>query len=210
MHEDKGRIMSKYYIDPKNPDSYVTTKIYVQWDDNGDFKVLPSRCRWNQGDSPCTGNPLKPCQGSYLKCNAHSKEVCTDVIGKMQFLHKENHDHEDATAVFPPKNVTVEMAKFARETYAMRSYINTMSRRMDKTTQTMVWDQFRYEQKTLQVLLKDWTLGRLDPSLIIMPVQPPGMPFTMISKESMKTINRVSSDIIQAFIDEYRATASTV
>lgn len=205
MHEDKGRIMSKYYIDPKNPDSLVTVKIYVQWSDDGNFLILPSRCRWNQGDSPCTGNPLKPCLGTYEKCNAHTQDVCTDVVGKMQFIAKDNHKFGDGKAIFPPDNVTIEEARFARETYSMRSYINSMSRRMDKTTQTMVWDQFRYEQNTIQVLLKEWTLGRLDSSLNIMPVQPPNMPFTMIGKESMKVINRVASDVVQGFLDEYRA-----
>jgi len=198
-------VMSKYYIDPRDPASLITVELHVQWDDDGNFKVIPSRCHWTQGTSPCTSNMSKPCDGRYAKCDSHSKDMCTDSIGKMEFIAKDNHKFGDASVVFPPENITVEWAKFARETYAMRSYINSMSRRMDKTTQTMVWDQFRYDQNIIQVLLKDWSLSRLDPSLAISPRNRPNFSFTMITKEDMIMLNRVSNDIMQGFIDGYRA-----
>lgn len=192
---------SKYYIDPKDPDRFVTVEVFVDW--SGDEpRILNSVCDYSQGDSPCKGNPLIPCNNNYEKCNHYNKSICTDELGKLKFYAKEQ---EKIDGINPglPKSIVKEWAKFERRTYGARSYIDSQSYRIDHTTQNRVYDSFRNRQYTIKALLKSWSLGDIDPDLVLQPIQMEGVPFTTISNDQMRIINRVDDALLESFIKGY-------
>jgi hypothetical protein len=132
----------------------------------------------------------------YSKCNHHTKDLCTDEIGKLQVIAK----REDGSL---PSSVRREWAKFGRENWAIRSYIEANSVKLDPTTQSRVFDIHRQQQLVVRCLLREWSLGEYDPELVIKHCEMPNLPFTMIQDEQFKRITEVDGDVIKAFIEGY-------
>jgi len=185
---------SKYRVDP---DDRIEVEIWIDTGKDGDqVKVLPSYCYFTQGTSPCLGDVLKPCHSSYKLCNHHTKDLCTDELGKLQFMAKSKNQEL-------PKNIVREWAKFGRETWGIKSYIETNSIRVNPANQQREYDAHRQQQLMIMCLLREWSLGKYDPELEIRHCVQDTLPFTMMQKEQFDKISQVSGDIMKAFIDGY-------
>lgn len=197
---------SKYFVDPKDPNSLIRVEIRVDCTGE-DFRVIPDSCVFSQGIGDCNGNPLVPCHGKYERCNNHTKELCTDEYGRLNFVAKEREEQGQNNSTLP-NGIVTEWALFSRENYGIRSYIHSMSSRIDKETNKRVFDQYRYDQYCIKALLKQWSLGDIRPELNIQPVQIPEVTFTVISDDQMRSINRIAGDIIDAFLSKFRKAVS--
>ena len=191
----KEKIISKYKVDP---DDRITVKVWIDHGEDNGFRVLSSNCVFTQGKSPCMGSPLEPCRKKYEFCNNHTKDLCTDELGKLKFVLK--RDEKDVESL---KHIRPEWAKFARETWAIRSYIESHSYKFDQDTQTRVFDSHRQQILTIRCLLKEWSLGTYDSELSIQHCEVPGMPFTMVQEDQMKRIFQIDGELMRAFIDGY-------
>ena len=194
---------SKFYVDPKDQNSSVLVEIWVDWDANDEFRIIGDRCEFAQGIEPCNGNPLAPCRGKYELCNHHTKDLCTDEVGRLNFIAKQRTEAGEQNASFP-STITKEWARFSRETYGARSYISAMSYRIDNTSQKRVFDSFRHDQYTIKALLKSWSLADIRTELAIQPVDDPSLPFSVISNDQMKSVNKLAGPILSAFLLGYR------
>jgi len=187
------KTLSKYRVDPSER---IKVDVWIDHGIDDNFKVLSSYCIFTQGKQPCFGNSLEPCRGRYDLCNNNTKDLCTDEVGKLKFLSKK----EDKPEL---NHIKVEWAKFARETWAIRSYLEAHSFKFDPETQTRVFDSHRQQILTIRCLLKEWSIGAYDPELVIQHCEVPGMPFTMIQEEQMKRIFELDGELMKAFIDGY-------
>lgn len=193
MIEGKNQWASKYLVDPEDR---IEVEIWIDSGTDGNLKTLPSVCMFKQGKQPCMGDPMEPCHGKYDRCNHHDRDMCTDEAGRLKFIAKEQE------APLPP-TVHREWARFARETWAIRSFIESKSFRFDPATQQRVYDMHRYQQLTVQCLLKEWSLGQYDPLLVIQSGQAPDIPFMVIPEDQMKRIATVEHEIMRAFLDGF-------
>jgi len=195
---DRSNI-SKYRVDP---DDRIDVEIWIEIEEDN-FKVLSSSCVFMQGKNPCNGDPTQPCGRKYEDCNNYSKDLCTDEVGRIKFFAKQEEKQI-------PKNFKKEWAKFARESWAVRSYIEANSFKTDKNTQERVFDAHRQQFLIVQCLLKEWSLGVDDEQLVIQHCSMPGLPFTMIQEDQMKRISEVSGEVMRALIEGFIKKSRTV
>lgn len=180
-----------------NPADRITVNVFTQTVEGG-WKILPSVCLLKQGKSPCSGNPLHPCGQKFSGCNAKEKSVCMDEVGRLEKLGK------------LPGNIKMEWAKFARESWSIKSFVRAQSFKFDDKTQQFVFDEARLQQLTIKFLLKEWSLGLYDSELVIQDgVVPglqfiPGVPARGISDEQMARIADIDGDLMDAFLAGYK------
>jgi len=191
--------ISKYRV---NSDDRIDVDIWIDVEEDN-FRVLSSNCIFTQGKNPCIGDPTQPCRKSYSRCNNHKKDLCTDEIGRLKFFAKKQETKL-------PENLKKEWAKFGRETWAVRSYIEAHSFKIDRDTQERVFDAHRQQFLIIQCLLKEWSLGEEDGELVIQHCAMPGLPFTMIQEDQMKRISEINGEVMRAFIEGFIKKSRTI
>lgn len=196
---------SKFYLSPKNPNRFVDVEVWVDWSEE-EPRVLSNRCIFIQGETPCMGNKLKPCNGKYSLCNHHNRDqLCTDELGKLEFVAANRKKFGESDSEMPD-TIKKEWARFNRPMYGQKSYVRQMSKRIDLQTQRVIFDQYRNEQYILKSLLVDWSLKDIDPDLQIKQViEGANMGFEVIPNQQMKLINKVSGELIDSFVSEFKA-----
>lgn len=190
MGKEQERKISRYRV---HPEDRVLVEIWID-NTNDDLRILRSGCIFTQGTAPCSGNPLNPCHSQYKFCNNSSKSLCTDETGMLKYQHGEEEFK---------KRYKREWAYFSRETWAIRSYIDSKSVVFDPMTNQRIFDIHRKQQLTLRCLLKSWSLGKYDDELAIRLITVPELSFSLIQEEQIKIIGEIDPNIIESFLNGY-------